>query len=76
MDAPRVAVVGSGLAGLAAAYLLRREGADVWLIEKVRHVLALIQSNLGVMFRRTVRYSMCHPALFLSFFTQLQQCMC
>ncbi|KAL1409855.1 hypothetical protein Q8F55_003854 [Vanrija albida] len=32
--ARRVAVVGSGLAGLAAAYLLQREGADVWLIEK------------------------------------------
>jgi glycine/D-amino acid oxidase-like deaminating enzyme len=31
----RVAVVGSGLAGLATAYLLRREGAEVWLIEKV-----------------------------------------
>lgn len=32
---PRVAVVGSGLAGLTAAYLLRKEGADVWLVEKV-----------------------------------------
>ncbi|BEI89149.1 uncharacterized protein CcaverHIS019_0205110 [Cutaneotrichosporon cavernicola] len=31
---PRVAVVGSGLAGLTTAYLLTREGADVWLIDK------------------------------------------
>jgi glycine/D-amino acid oxidase-like deaminating enzyme len=33
---PRVAVVGSGLAGLTSAYLLAKEGADVWLIDKVR----------------------------------------
>lgn len=32
---PRVAIVGSGLAGLTTAYLLVREGADVWLIDKV-----------------------------------------
>ncbi|CAK9786435.1 FAD/NAD(P)-binding domain-containing protein [Cutaneotrichosporon oleaginosum] len=31
---PRVAVVGSGLAGLATAYLLTKEGADVWLVDK------------------------------------------
>lgn len=31
---PRVAVVGSGLAGLTSAYLLTKEGTDVWLIDK------------------------------------------
>lgn len=32
----RFAVIGSGLAGLTAAYLMRQEGMEVWLIEKVR----------------------------------------
>jgi glycine/D-amino acid oxidase-like deaminating enzyme len=33
--AGRVAVIGSGLAGLTTAYLLVREGFEVFLIEKV-----------------------------------------
>jgi flavin-dependent dehydrogenase len=32
---PTVAVIGSGLAGLTTAYILRREGCEVYLIEKV-----------------------------------------
>lgn len=32
---PKVAVIGSGLAGLATAYLLAEGGVEVWLIEKV-----------------------------------------
>ena len=32
---PRVVVIGSGLAGLTTAYLLRAEECEVWLIEKV-----------------------------------------
>lgn len=32
----RVAVVGTGLAGLTAGYLLARQGCDVYLLEKVR----------------------------------------
>jgi len=32
----RVAVIGSGLAGLTTAYLLRQKGVTVYLIEKVR----------------------------------------
>ena len=32
-----MAVIGSGLAGLTTAYLLRQEGVEVWLIEKVCH---------------------------------------
>ena len=32
---PRVAVIGSGLAGLTTAYLLRLKGVTVYLIEKV-----------------------------------------
>lgn len=31
----RVAVIGSGLAGLTIAYLLRQRGVTVYLIEKV-----------------------------------------
>lgn len=31
----RVAVIGSGLAGLTTAYLLRQKGVTVYLIEKV-----------------------------------------
>jgi len=31
----RVAVIGSGLAGLTTAYLLRQRGITVYLIEKV-----------------------------------------
>ncbi|ORY35873.1 hypothetical protein BCR39DRAFT_512746 [Naematelia encephala] len=34
----RVAVVGSGLAGLTTAYLLCREGCQVWLIEKSERI--------------------------------------
>jgi glycine/D-amino acid oxidase-like deaminating enzyme len=34
-DRRRVAVIGSGLAGLTTAYLLKREGVEVWIIEKV-----------------------------------------
>lgn len=37
----RVLVVGSGLAGLTTAYLLRREDIEVWLIEKVGFSFAL-----------------------------------
>jgi NADPH-dependent glutamate synthase beta subunit-like oxidoreductase len=33
-----VAVIGSGLAGLTAAYLLRKEGAEVYILEKVRQL--------------------------------------
>ncbi|KAI9633634.1 uncharacterized protein MKK02DRAFT_34559 [Dioszegia hungarica] len=33
-DRRRVAVIGSGLAGLTTAYLLKREGVEVWIIEK------------------------------------------
>jgi flavin-dependent dehydrogenase len=34
----RVAVIGSGLAGLTTAYLLRQRGLVVYLIEKVSYV--------------------------------------
>jgi flavin-dependent dehydrogenase len=34
----RVAVIGSGLAGLTTAYLLRQRGFVVYLIEKVSQV--------------------------------------
>ena len=34
-QAKRVAVIGSGLAGLTTAYLLRQQGVTVYLIEKV-----------------------------------------
>lgn len=33
--ARKIAVIGSGLAGLTTAYLLAEAGLDVWLIEKV-----------------------------------------
>jgi NADPH-dependent 2,4-dienoyl-CoA reductase/sulfur reductase-like enzyme len=41
MTKPRVLVVGSGLAGLTSAYLLRKEGCEVWLVEKVRRAMLL-----------------------------------
>lgn len=34
---PKVAVIGSGLAGLTTAYLLSEAGLEVWLVEKVRY---------------------------------------
>lgn len=40
----RVAVVGSGLAGLTTAYLLRQRGVTVFLIEKVRPSFGLPSS--------------------------------
>ena len=33
-SSPRVLVIGSGLAGLTTAYLLRREGLEVFVVEK------------------------------------------
>lgn len=36
-ERPSVMVIGSGLAGLTAAYLLRKEGCEVYLVEKACH---------------------------------------
>lgn len=41
----RVAVVGSGLAGLTTAYLLRREGVEVYLIERVCPTSCLLEES-------------------------------
>lgn len=38
-DRPKVLVVGSGLAGLTSAYLLRQEGCEVYLVEKVLYAV-------------------------------------
>lgn len=41
----RVAVIGSGLAGLTTAYLLRLKGVEVYLIEKVGRGFSLLVNN-------------------------------
>ncbi len=44
---PRIAVVGAGIAGLNATYLLRQAGFDVTLYEGSDHIGGRIQTNYG-----------------------------
>lgn len=46
-NGPRIAVVGAGIAGLHATYLLQRAGFDVTLYEGSRHVGGRIQTDVG-----------------------------
>jgi len=44
----RVAVIGSGLAGLTTAYLLRQRGITVYLIEKVSNKWIMSAGKWGL----------------------------